>query len=70
MWVSRHRSIKTQGLEELHFEKKVVRFETEKILEYCSYETEEGSIHKDGKETDWKNDFKNIESTGPGCGLE
>lgn len=51
--------------------KQDVRLETEKILEYCSYETEEGSIHKDGKkETDWKNDLKNIESTGPGCGLE
>ena len=51
--------------------KQDVRLETEKTLEYCSYETEEGSIHKDGKkETDWKNDLTNIESTGPGCGLE
>ena len=51
--------------------KQDVRLETEKTLEYCSYETEEGSTHKDGKkETDWKNDLKNIESTGPGCGLE
>ena len=51
--------------------KQDVRLETEKTLEYCSYGTEEGSIQKDGKkETDWKNDFKNIESTGPGCGLE
>ena len=44
-----------------------VILETERTLEYCSCGTEEGSIHKDGKkETDWKNDFKNTESTAVG----
>ena len=47
--------------------KQGVILETERTLEYCSYGTEEGSIHKDGKkETDWKNDFKNTESTAVG----